>query len=103
MRREVVVGFACLVASCGSGAEPSDDQSGGHGIVVGGPIQVGGLSVPAPGGGEIQFVSRLIENVMPGDDVTLCEYLDWQSDEDYDITAHAVGHRLMVVGEVGLS
>lgn len=88
-----------LLTACGSGkGEPSGD---GTGTVVGGPIELPGFDVPPPAADEYQFVGSVIQDIQPSSDVTLCEYLDWQSDADFDITDYrgyesAMGHHVIL-------
>ncbi len=69
--------------------------------MVGGPIELSGFDVPPPVAGEYQFVGSVIQGIQPGADETYCEYLDWQSDADFDITDYrgyesSMGHHVIL-------
>lgn len=98
MSRMGLGALVLLVMGCGSeGSKPS----GATGTVIGGPVSLQGFDVPAPSANEFQFVSSVIENIPPGSDTTYCEYLNWQSDSDYDITDYhgyqsSMGHHVIL-------
>jgi hypothetical protein len=51
-----------------------------------GPEVLDGFDVPAPKPGEIQLLSPIVEDIAPGADITLCHYIDFEADRDYDIS-----------------
>jgi hypothetical protein len=99
MSRVRVGALAVLVAACGSGNDKAAGPAAG--TVVGGPISLAGFEVPPPAPNEFQFISSLVKDIQPGSDVTYCEYLDWQSDADFDITDYhgyqsTTGHHVIL-------
>jgi hypothetical protein len=46
---------------------------------------IDGFKVPPPGPDQIQLIIPPIRDIAPGVDITLCTYLDYRTDKDYDI------------------
>ncbi len=46
---------------------------------------IAGFSPPPPGPDGIQLIIPPIRNIQPGTDTTLCTYLEYRTDKDYDI------------------
>lgn len=49
------------------------------------PELVAGFSPPAPGDGEIQYVSPIVRDIQPGEDRIVCSYLDAYVHDDVDV------------------
>jgi hypothetical protein len=61
---------SCLLAACASDNEPD---------------LLAGFSPPAPGPGEVQYVSPIVRDIQPGEDRIMCSYLDEYVENDADI------------------
>jgi hypothetical protein len=78
---------SCLFAGC---ASEGDSQF------------IDGFAPPAPGSDEIQIVSPAVRAVQPGQDITLCAYIDERLASDTDIVSykgyqsHVGGHHVIL-------
>ncbi|HEY5922317.1 MAG TPA: FAD-dependent oxidoreductase [Kofleriaceae bacterium] len=62
--------MSCLLAACASDSE-SD--------------LLAGFSPPPPSPDEVQYLSPIVRDILPGEDRIVCSYLDAYIDEDFDI------------------
>jgi hypothetical protein len=76
MRRAVILLAVLLAVGCDGG--PADTAEPG-------PEMLPGFDPPTPESGEIQIVSPIVEGIAPGSDITLCHYIDFETDQVYDI------------------
>ena len=47
------------------------------------------LDLPPAAPGELQIVSPIVRAIPPGKDITLCSYLDYRADKDFDVISYA--------------